>query len=248
MAAMFTPEERARTRELVLELARSDPRVTGGALTGSGAGAGEDRWSDVDVAFGLADGVRPEAVLEDWTEVLEREVGVVQHWELRGGTTVYRVFLLRDGLELDVGLMPAAEFGARGPAFRLVFGQNAELPPAQEPETEHLIGLGWHHALHARAAIERGHPWKAAFYIGALKDHSLALACLRFAEPAEYARGIDRLPTEVTAPYEQTLVRSLDPTELRRALASTAELFLLEVGETNAALAGRLRPLLTGDA
>jgi len=158
------------------------------------------------------------------------------------------VFLLRDGLELDVGLLPVDEFGARGPSFRLVFGESAERPPPQVPDTEYLIGLGWHHALHARAAIERGHPWKAEFYISALKDHSLALACIRFSEPAEYARGIDRLPAEVTSPYEQTLVCSLDPAELRRALASAAELFLREVAETNAALAGRLRPLLTFDS
>jgi hypothetical protein len=245
---VFTPEERTRTRELVLELARADPRVTGGAVTGSGAGAAEDRWSDVDLAFGLADGTRAEAVLDDWTKALEREIGVVQHWELRGGSAVYRVFLLQSGLELDVGLLPASEFGARGPSFRLVFGESAERPPPQEPDRKHLIGLGWHHALHARAAIARGHPWKAEFYVSALKDHSLALACLRFTEPAEYARGIDRLPAEVTTPYEGTLVRSLDPGELRRALASAVELFLREVGETDAELAGRLRPQLTFDA
>jgi hypothetical protein len=52
----------------------------------------------------------------------------------------------------------------------------------------------------------------------------------------------------VTTPYEGTLVRSLDPGELRRALASAVELFLREVGETDAELAGRLRPQLTFDA
>src|SRR5437867_1213728 len=39
---MFTPEERVRLREAILAMARADPRVTGGALTGSAAGGTED--------------------------------------------------------------------------------------------------------------------------------------------------------------------------------------------------------------
>ena len=34
---MFTPQEREQVRERVFELARADPRVSGGALTGSTA-------------------------------------------------------------------------------------------------------------------------------------------------------------------------------------------------------------------
>jgi hypothetical protein len=239
---VFTPEDRARVRDYVLALAQADSRVTGGALTGSTAAGAEDRWSDVDVAFGLAEGADAEALLGEWTERLHAELGVVHQWDLRGGASIYRVFLLRNGLELDVGVVPSAEFGARGPSFRLVFGESTEPPPMPEPDRGFLVGLGWHHALHARAAIARGQPWKAEFYVGALKDHTLSLACLRLGEPAEYGRGLDHLPRDVTAPYEETLVRSLEPAELTRALAAATALFLAEVEPD---LAARLRPLLT---
>ena len=242
---MFTPEERARTRDRVLEIARTDARIAAGALTGSSSGPGEDRWSDVDLAFGIADSVDPDEVLADWTATLDRELGVVHHWDLRGGSAVYRIFLLRDALEVDVGLVPAAEFGARGPSFRPVFGESVERPPLPEPDVRDLIGLGWHHARHALVAIERGHPWTAEFYVSALKDHSLALACIRLGERAEYARGIDRLPVDLTGPYEETLVRSLEPDELRRALSVAIERFLAEVTRIDAGLADALRPLLT---
>jgi hypothetical protein len=104
---MFTAEQR------VLELAQSDPRVTAGALTGSLALGGGDRWSDIDVAFGIAAGSTPEAVLEDWTAVLAREWGVLHHFDLPFGSSVYRVFLLPSGLEVDVAATPAEDFGAR---------------------------------------------------------------------------------------------------------------------------------------
>jgi len=78
---MFTAEQRDHVRQRVLALAQSDPRVTAGALTGSMVFGGGDRWSDLDVAFGIAEGITPEAVLEDWTAVLAREWGVLDHFD-----------------------------------------------------------------------------------------------------------------------------------------------------------------------
>src|SRR5262249_33468849 len=43
---MFTPEERAQLRDALIAAARTDPRLTGAALTGSAAAWAEDRWSD----------------------------------------------------------------------------------------------------------------------------------------------------------------------------------------------------------
>lgn len=238
---MFTSEQRARVRERVLALARGDARISGGALTGSAAAGGQDRWSDIDLSFGVIDDVEPEEVLADWTELLAGELGVLHHWDLRSGATIYRVFLLPGGLELDVAVTPAAEFGARGPKFQLQFGQSIERAAAAPPSVDDLIGLGWLSALDARIAIERGRRWAAEYWISSLRDQALALACLRLGEPTAYARGIDRLPKEVVAPYEAALVRSLDPGELRRALATAGELFLAEVNEVDPDLAERMR-------
>src|SRR5690348_7152203 len=118
---MFTVERRDYVRNRILELAKADPRVTGGALTGSMAFGAGDAWSDIDVAFGIAEGVTLEAVLHDWMQVLDQEFGVLAHFDLRAGSWIYRVFLLADGLEADVAVTPAEEFGARGPNFRALF-------------------------------------------------------------------------------------------------------------------------------
>lgn len=241
---MFSAEQRDRVRERVLDLARSDPRITAGALTGSTAFGAGDKWSDIDVAFGLADGITPEAVLDDWTEVFRRELGALDHFDLRSGPAVYRVFLLPDGLEVDVAATPHQEFGARGPTFRALFGATQQLEAAPQPSARHLIGLGWHHILHARSYIERGKPWQAEYWISAARDHTLALACLRLGEPAVYARGVDRLPASVTGPLAAALVRSLDEPELRRALAAATGGLIGEVEAWDPALCARLKPPL----
>src|SRR5438105_13608124 len=104
---MFTAEQRDHVRQRILALAQSDPRVTAGALTGSMAFEGGDRWSDIDVAFGIAEGITPAAVLDDWTHVLAREWGVLDDFDLRYGSSIYRVFLLPIRPVVDVAATPS---------------------------------------------------------------------------------------------------------------------------------------------
>lgn len=241
---MFTTEQRDYVRGRVLDLARADQRVTAGALTGSAAVGAEDEWSDIDVAFGIADGVSLEAVLDDWTEALGRELGALHHWDLRSGSSIYRVFLLPDGIEVDVAVTPQQEFGARGPHFRTLFGATGQPEPAPQPSAQYLTGLGWHHVLHARSSIERGKPWRAEYWISAIRDQALALACLRLGEETFYGRGVDRLPATVTDPLVDALVRTLDEAELRRALAVATACLLSELEAWDPALCARLKPPL----
>lgn len=240
---MFTIEQRDHLRDYILDIAMSDPRVTGGALTGSMAVGAVDERSDVDVAFGIVEGTSLAAVLDDWTEALDREIGVLHYWDLSFRTSLYRVFLLPGGLELDVGLSPQHDFGPRGPGFRALFGTTRQQEPSP-PNPRFLIGLCWHHVFHARSSIERGKPWRAEYWVSALRDHTLSLACLRLGEEPSEARGVDRLPTAVTEPLSAALVRSLDEEELRRALAAATTAFITELEARDPALCTRLKPLL----
>jgi hypothetical protein len=237
---VFSPEDRRRVRARVLELGRSDPRVSGGALTGSGAVGAEDIFSDIDVAFGVAGDVEPAELLGEWTSTLGEELGVLHHFDLLAGRWIYRVFLLPDCLELDLAVAPESEFGALASTFQLDFGESRSLPPPAPPAPDHLIGLGWHHALHSAAAIGRGRPWLAEYWISALRDHSLALACIRLGLPPAFGRGLDQLDPSLLERYEQSLVGALAKDELRRARAAAVELYLGEVREVRPELATAL--------
>jgi hypothetical protein len=242
---VFTPEERERIRERVFEVARADSRITGGATTGSRSVGQEDEWSDVDTAFGVAEGVAPDEVLRDWTELFERELDVVHRFDLRRGSTVYRVFLLANALEVDVSLTPAAEFGAHGPSFRLEFGESEPQAHTAPPELDEQIGWGWIYVLIARAAIERGRLWEAEYWISSVRDQGLALACVRHGLPPAYNRAAHRLDPSLAASWEEALVHSLEPEELRRALDAAARELLREVGEVRPELAERLREVFS---
>jgi hypothetical protein len=238
--AMFTAADRDQLRARLLDRARTDGCIAGAAITGSASHDAADRWSDIDLFFGVAAGNSIEGVLGDWSAFMYQELGALHHFDLRSGPAIYRAFLLPACLEVDLAFTPAAEFGPLGPHFRTVFGAAIERPYVARPDRDHIIGLAWHHVLHARIALERRQLWQAEYWISGIRDHALALACLRFGQPAVYAKGVDGLPAAVTTPFEGALVRALTPTELRRALEVAATLLLGELLEADAALAGRL--------
>ncbi|MGW5555747.1 nucleotidyltransferase domain-containing protein [Micromonospora sp. NPDC003944] len=240
---MFSTAERDLVRRRLLHLAKHDPAVVAAAITGSHATDDEDRWSDVDLAFAVSEPL--DAVMHRWTQHLYRDFAAAHHWDLPSGPVIYRVFLLPHGLEVDLAFSPEADFGPRGPSWRLVFGRSTPAQPVMPSGHDGIAGLAWHHALHARISIERGRYWQAEHWISALRTQTIALACQCLGHPISYAKGAHLLPATITAPLETTLVRSLDETELRRALSAAVAALSTELTRTDPALADRLRPILS---
>jgi hypothetical protein len=248
VASPFTVEDRERVRDRVLELAAADERVVAGAVIGSLV-VGGDRWSDLDLTFGVADAVPVPDVLGDWTRTLVEELDAVQLFDLPSGATVYRVFLLPGCLQLDLSFTPASAFGAGGPKFRLLFGEAVERPYAEPPAADELFGYAVHHALRGRFNIERGRYWQAEYWIGELRDYALALACRRRGLPARYGRGFDDLPADVHDRFRGALVGSLERDELLQGLATAIDGLLSEADEVRD-LAAKVEPqlrMLAGD-
>jgi hypothetical protein len=243
---VFTVEQRDALREHVLQLAEEDERVVAGAAVGSLAVDAGDRFSDLDLTFGIADQVPVAQVLDDWTRTLIGERDAVHLADLERGPTIYRVFLLPDALQFDLSMTPAAQFRPAGPRFRLLFGETAagepEIPAPRvapglfipTPSVPHdLFGWGVIYALHARACIERGRVWQAEHYVGALRDHALSLGCLREGVPAVQARGYDDLSSETIARFEDTHVGATEPGTLRTALAASVRALMREGAEAH---------------
>jgi hypothetical protein len=222
---MFTVEERDRVRDRLLEMAREDPRLVAGALVGSTA-AGSDRWSDLDVTFGLSDDASVQDVLTDWTSRLEKEFKAVRLFDLPSLSTVYRVFLFPGNLQVDLSFTPGHDFGSRGPNFTLLFGTAVKMDEPPPPSADHLFGLAVHHLVRARICIERGKMWQAEYWISAARDYALSLACQHHGLRTSYGRGFDDLPAQVLEAISETLVRGLGRDQLLHALSRTIDILL----------------------
>jgi hypothetical protein len=224
---VFSVEDRERAQARVLALLEEDDRVVAGRLVGSLAAGGGDRFSDLDLTFAVVDGVDLTHVLEDWTRVVESELGGIQLFDLPSGSSIYRVFLLPGCLQFDLSFTPAADFDAPRPG---------------PPDAEVLYGYGVHHALRARFALERGRIWLAEYWTSAVRDYALQLACRRRGLPVPYGRGFDDLPVDVLAPFTDAVVRSVERDEILRALRCAVDGLLREGGELS-----ELRVLVEAD-
>jgi hypothetical protein len=241
---MFSVGDRDRVRDRVLELAAADARVVAGALVGSLAHGGGDQWSDLDLTFGVADGVPLAEVLEPWTRVLATEFGAAHLFDLPSGPSIYRVFLLPGLLQFDLSFTPASQFGATGPRFELLFGSAVERQQLQPPPARELFGYAVHHALRARFCIERGRLWQAEYWVRQVRDYALSLACLRHGLPAQHGRGFDGLPPEVRDGMLGALATSLEHGELLRALGCAVDGLLREGAAATPELTAQVAPQL----
>ena len=245
---MFAVEERDAVRDRLLEMAKADERVVGAAVVGSLSVGSGDRWSDLDLTFAVSDEVEVDQVLTDWTRQLVTDLDAVVLLDLPSGHTIYRVFLLPGCLQVDLSFTPAAWFAPRGPRFRLLFGRAGEASSPDPPDTRDLFGWAVVYARAARAYIARGRWWQAEYCIAAVRDRTLALACIRRNLESTYGRGYDELPPAVLDPLRYSLVSSLEPGSLLEALKAAVDGLLREsvdLGEV-AAKAGRsLREWLT---
>ena len=245
---MFSINYRNHVRDQTLELAASDKRVVAGAVVGSLALSEGDRWSDLDLTFAVADEINQLNVLADWTQKFLDEFNAAHLFDLPSGASIYRVFLLPGCLQFDLSFTPASKFGASGPNFKLLFGSSVEKPYAPQTSAHELFGYAVHHALRARFCIERGRYWQAEYWISAIRDKALDLACRRRGFPANNGRGYDALPIDVSDKFKGALVTSLDRDELLRALDCAIEGLLSETDEVQelaAQVESQLRILTT---
>jgi hypothetical protein len=243
MAALpFSVEERNRIREHLIGKARKDSRIVSGASIGSNVSGRGDRWSDLDLTFGVVDAAALPGVLTDWTEFVKSEFGGVDLFDVTDRTTVYRVFLLPGNLQVDLSFTPggAAQYG---PRFALLFGTQVKQDYAPSVPARELFGLGVHHAVRARYSLERGRPWQAEYWINGVREQALSLACHKRGIAAGHGRGFDQLPEKTLRDARATLIASLDYDEMLRALGRAVDLLLVEADEVRE-FADRLRPQL----
>ncbi|WP_037369215.1 nucleotidyltransferase domain-containing protein [Amycolatopsis orientalis] len=245
---MFEVAERVRIRDELIAAARQDVDITGAALVGSAARDAEDRWSDIDLVLQLAPEADEPAVVARWTRSLDDRYGVADTVDVTSREGVrYRVFLLDSSLQVDLSFWPHDSFRATENGFRLVFGQANEPVSAPEPGSEHVIGMAWLYALHARSAIARGRTWQAVLMLDDLRNQIITLECLRHRLNPRHGRGVDRLPEPVLERLRDSRAASVGLAELERSRQSLLQHYLAAVAHHDAERAGALRRALAPD-
>lgn len=226
---MFDAAERGRVLSALIAHAERDPSIASAALVGSLTSGHADRWSDIDLAFGVADGADLDSVVADWSRRLASEFDGCTLLDLESGGALYRVFLLPGCLQVDLSFAPGARVLRGSERFELLFGEDAEMDPTPASGADGLFGWGVLYARHAYVCIQRERWWQAANYVAAVRDAAMSLACHSRQLPVRFGKGYDQLPADLLRRFEATIFRSLRADDLAQALRAATGL-LLEQG------------------
>ena len=198
---------------------REDHRVVAGAVVGSLALDEGDRWSDLDLTFAVADGVPVADVLEDWSRVVEDELAACSCSTCppaRASTACSSCPAVSSSTSRSRPRRSSARrarSSSCSSAKRSSARSASRRPPRSCSATASTTRCG------RASRIERGRVWLAEYWISAVRDYALNLACRRRGLPAWYGRGFDELPADVLGRFEGAIVPLARP---RRAAACAA--------------------------
>jgi predicted nucleotidyltransferase len=230
---LVTAPAREQATRALLEALRSEPRVDRLEVFGSVAEGTADRHSDLDLGVIVADGEDVTEVAADWGRRVPELLPVFHAFSEAVGGVVLRGFLLDNFLEIDLAFSHAADWDD-------LPQQHPDIAGRFRSKTDFI----WHDVLHAAAAIDRGRPWRALFYLERLRHGTIELASLRLGLDARHHKQADELPDAIRAALEPTLVGSLDSASLRTALEAGTRAFFAQARHLEPELADRLEARL----
>jgi hypothetical protein len=241
---MFSRDEREHIRAALVYAAQADSNIAGAAHLGSAAADRLDDWSDIDFALCLSRDAVVDDVVASWTARMYKDHRAVAHCDVRRGETLYRVFLLRNTLQVDISFWPADRFRATGPKFKLIFGiANEPQPPLIDSAAE-LTGLAWLYGLHVRSSIARHRLLQAEYMLSNMRNRVIALACLREGLSTSEGRGFDDLSIDQRSRFVACYPSALSAGELQRAFQRTSSALLNEIRLRDSDLAEKIGPTL----
>jgi hypothetical protein len=241
---MFSRDEREHIRAALVSAARADSHITGAAHLGSAAADRLDDWSDIDFALCLSRDAVVNDVVASWTARMYNDHRAVAHCDVRRGETLYRVFLLRNTLQVDISFWPTDRFRATGPNFNLIFGIANESQPPLIDSTAELTGLAWLYGLHVRSSIARHRLLQAEYMLSNMRNRVIALACLREGLSISEGRGFDDLSIDQKSGFVECYPLALSAEELQRAFQKTTSVLLNEIRLRDGDLAENIGPTL----
>jgi len=242
----YSPAAREATLNRLLTALRSDERIAGLLVVGSGAEGFEDIYSDIDLCAvtALADDVKP--AFQEWGVKIREMLPVFHSVESVQGANIYLwILLLENFLGIDLCFLCLDDLHARRNRWKTVFDRSGRIEDIMQsswknrskPNLEEIyrsedllnrLGSIWHYISYAAVAIQRDQPWRAVYEIEQIRNQTIELRGLREELETKRFRYVDQMSENFLAGLEETLVLSLRSVDLMNALRAATTCFFHE--------------------
>ncbi len=237
----YSPATREEILNRLLIDLRSDERLAGLLVVGSGAEGFEDEHSDIDLCAVTtsADDVR--SAFEEWGVKIREMLHVFHALESVRAANVYLwVIFLDNFLEIDICFLCLDDLRATRNRWRTVFDRSGKIedfmqsswenrpkPDLEEAYRSRFDSI-WHCIKHASIAVQRNQPWRAIFELELIRNRAIELRGLREELETKRFRHVDQMPEDFLTDLENTLVLSLRSADIMDALKAATACFFRE--------------------
>lgn len=212
----YSPAEREAILKRLLTALRSDQRIVGLLVVGSGAEGFADVYSDIDLCAVTtsADDVRP--AFQEWGVKIREMLPVFHSFESVRGANIYLwILLLENFLEIDLCFLCLDDLEARRNRWKTVFDRSGKIEgimqsswenrpkPNLEETYRYRLGSIWHYISYAAVAVQRDQPWRSIYEIEQIRNQTIELRGLREELETKRFRHVDQMSADFLAELEQ---------------------------------------------
>ena len=237
----YSPATREAILDRLLNALRSDKRLVGLLVVGSGAEGFEDDHSDIDLCAVTtsADDVRP--AFQEWGEKIRQMLPTFHSLESPRAPNIYLwVFFLENFLEIDLCFLCLNDLRATRNRWNTILDRSGRIESIMQSSWENRpkpnleeayrfrLSSIWHCIKHAAIAVQRQQPWRAIYELEQIRDRVIELRGLREELETKRFRHVDQMPEDFLTDLEQTLVLSLKGVDIMNALRAATTCFFNE--------------------
>lgn len=215
---MYSIQDRNYVQNLIIELSKNDTRITDCAIVGSESVGENDKFSDIDLTFGVKNDINISQILNEWNDLMSERFDANVLFDLPYEESIYRVYLLPNALQVDLSFTPHKNFGAITTRFKLLFGQSSEREQKRPPELPNVFGYCVLYALKSRCSTERKKYRQSFHYLNELRNNLMILKCLTLKTNPFDGRSYDELPISFLNKIKRTLAKDVKQSDLNNSL------------------------------
>lgn len=244
---IFTPEQRERILQKLLDALEDDPRLSSAIIVGSGSYGFKDDFSDIDITIVVRDEFDAALVYMDWLEKLYRLLPVKWHFKNSFGGNVFLYgLLLEHYLEIDISFQNMDFLIVRRPHWKIAFDRSEKvqgvleksLADMKSPDIfsrfKYILGETWYYMLHSAFSLERGEFLRSRFFNGFIIDYGIEIAGFNQGldtGTGSYLREAHKLAPETLNRVYESIETGLSKKQLYTALRLSTGFYLDEAAK-----------------
>lgn len=238
---LFTPERREQVYNNLITFLKTDERIQGVVMVGSGVHGFRDHYSGIDLIIVVKESRLVNEAASKWRTRIETLYETVCHHETSVGLDYKHYSVMLDTyLTIDMQFLTEARLRQEVAPYKVIFDRTGEIevlmkrapnqPIHHNPQAKYaeIIQAVWQPMLKGIIAVKRSETWRAIYMLELVRDYTVELAGIRYGLDVRSFHDADLLPEMFLIHLRHTLPTSISDVAIKRSINTAIHLFFGE--------------------